>query len=53
MNQLTLKNQLDKIFLTTHYFIYTYQICRFCICRMWHVHIREMQNLQITFAYIK
>ena len=24
----------------------------FCIFRVWHVHIRKMQNLQITFAYI-
>ena len=30
-----------------------YQICSFCNFFMWHVHIRKMQNLQITFAYIK
>ena len=36
-----------------HFLIYTYQICSFRIFRMWRVHIRKMQNLQITFAYIK
>ena len=36
-----------------HFLIYTYQICSFCIFRMWRVHIRKMQNPQITFAYIK
>ena len=51
----THKRKEIKIFWPSLFNIYnyTYQICSFCIFRMWHVHIQKMQNLQITFAYIK